>query len=524
MTLRFDPLGLELAQHRFASVAEEMGEALMRSAVSPNIKERRDFSCGVFDARGRLIAHAAHIPVHLGAMSASVQAARTGRRLNPGDVVVLNDPDAGGTHLPDVTVVAPVFFEDEPGAPSFYVANRAHHADIGGMSPGSMPVSRDIYQEGLVIPPITLVNRGEVAVDLLRLLLANVRTPDEREWDLRAQLAVLDQAVVRLQALAEELGTAPLRQSGDGLIAYTAAALRRVLAQLPDGQATAKDVLEPINDQVPTLAVTVAIAGDSIHCDFTTSSGAVPAPINAPRAVTISAVAYVLRCLVDAPVPAGAGLLEPLVLTTRPGSIVDARRPAPVAAGNVETSQRLVDVVLRALAKLAPSRVPAASAGTMLNVAIGAAPGGEAEISYYETVAGGAGAGPWGAGASAIQTHMTNTLNTPVEAIAHAQPFRIVRYAVRRGSGGTGQHAGGDGIERVFEAVQPIAVSVLAERLTSQPYGLAGGSPGQPASLWVESATGERRALAARAACVLQPGERLVVRTPGGGGFGPLAE
>ncbi|MGD8396414.1 MAG: hydantoinase B/oxoprolinase family protein [Candidatus Eiseniibacteriota bacterium] len=519
-TRGFDPIGLEVAEHRFAAIAEEMGEALVRSAISPNIKERRDLSCGVFDGGGRLVAHAAHIPVHLGAMPASVAAALRDCPPGRGDVVIANDPYRGGTHLPDITVLAPVYLRDDAERPAFHVASRAHHADVGGMVAGSMPRSTEIYQEGVVIPPVRIVRGGRIDDDLLALILANVRNPRERDWDLRAQLAVLGLGATRLGVLAGEIGAGALRRDATELLAYAETRMRATLSALPDGEAVAEEVLEPIGGETPCIRVRLTVRGDQARLDFAGSSPAVAGPVNAVRAVTESAVCYVFRCLLAEPVPANAGILAPLAIDTPPGSIVDARSPSAVAAGNVETSQRIVDVVLRALAELVPDRIPAASAGTMLNVAIGGTDAAGRPFTYYETIAGGAGGGPGGPGASGLQTHMTNTRNTPVEAIAHELPLRIVRYRLRAGSGGAGAAPGGDGIERVFELRRPATVSILAERLASRPYGLAGGAPGAAARIEIERDDGTREVLEARTSVRLEPGDRLHVLTPGGGGYG----
>ena len=440
-TPQTNPIDLEVFRHLFAAVAEEMGERLMRSAYSPNIKERRDFSCALFDAQGEMLAQAAHIPVHLGSTPLAVRAVidTFGDAMAGDAVYVLNDPYAGGTHLPDITVVQPLVLDGTAGAasgvPSFYLANRAHHADVGGVSPGSLPVSKHIDDEGLRITPRVL---DDAALDWI----ANAsRTPDERRGDLRAQLAALTAGADRLRSMAERYGVEVLAQRGRALIGYTERIVRALIAELPDGAYAFEDVLD--DDGFGTKAIpircTLTIVGDSARVDFSGSADQVTGPVNAVRAIAVSAVNYCFRCLLPGDLPSNGGVMRPIEVVTRPGSVVDAQYPAPVAGGNVETSQRLVDVVFGALARVLPDRVPAASCGSMNNLTIGGAdprPGmGGRPFAYYETLAGGAGASPSAPGDHALHTHMTNTLNTPVEAFEHAYPARIVRYAVRLGSG-----------------------------------------------------------------------------------------
>ena len=515
-----DAVALAVANQRLAAVAEEMGVVLGRTAVSPNIKERRDFSCAVFDARGGLVAQAAHIPVHLGSTALSVRAAIAGLPLGPGDVAMLNDPFAGGTHLPDVTVVAPVF---ERGArrPFAYVANRAHHADIGGMAPGSMPLATEIYQEGLRIPPVRLIVAGRQHADVLALFLANTRVRAEREGDLMAQWAALRVGADRLRALVARVGGVErLATQMAALQAYSAALMRASLARIPRGVYRARDVLDDDGlgtERIP-IAVAIAVAGGRARVDFSGSAPQTRGPVNANFAVTRSAVLYVFTALAAEAIPPNEGLAWPLRIVAPEGSVVHARFPAAVAGGNVETSQRIVDVLLRALAPALPARIPAASAGTMNNLALGGTVDGRA-YSYYETIAGGAGAGPRGPGASAVHTHMTNTMNTPVEALEAYYPLRIRRQAVRRGSGGRGRHAGGDGIVREIEFLSPAEVTLLAERRRIGPYGLAGGEAGTPGRD-VLTRAGRGRRVVAKTTLSVEAGDRLRIETPGGGGFG----
>ncbi len=514
-----DPVRLEIFKHLFAAVAEEMGVILRRASYSPNIKERRDFSCALFDAQGRMVAQAAHIPVHLGSMPLSVAQAIREHTFAPGDVVILNDPFRGGTHLPDITVITPVFAEGELVA---FVANRAHHADVGGLMPGSMAVAREIYQEGFIIPPVKLVERGRLNRAVLDVFLANVRTPEEREGDLRAQLAANRRGAARVEELVARYGAEQVRAFMAALLEYTAAATRRLLVDVPDGTYTFTDVLDDdgVGQEPVPITVTVTVAGDTATVDFTGSAPQQRGNVNAVYAITLSAVYYVFRCLIGLDVPNNEGCLEPIRVIAPEGSVVNAMPPAAVAGGNVETAQRIVDVLLGALAQACPERVPAASQGTMNNVTIGGLdPRSGRPFAYYETIGGGMGARPTGPGPSARHSHMTNTLNTPVEALEYAYPLRVVRYEVRRGSGGAGRHRGGDGIRRDIEVLCEARVSLLTERRRYPPYGLAGGRPGLPGEN-VLIRDGQEQPLPGKGTVTLRPGDVLSVRTPGGGGYG----
>jgi N-methylhydantoinase B len=523
------PADLQIAHHRLAAIAEEMGLALCRSAFSPNIKERRDYSCAVFDAAGALVAQAAHIPVHLGSTPLAVAAAIARRPMRSGDVVILNDPYAGGTHLPDVTVVAPVHVRRRLVG---YVANRAHHADIGGMSPGSMPLASEIYQEGLRLPPVHLVRGGVLDDDVLQLFLANTRVAAERRGDLLAQLAALRVGAARLTAFVERTGTAGAQRAMTALQDYSERLTRAALRALPRGSWRARDVLDDdgLAASDIAIAVTVRLAGARAVVDFAGSAPQVRGGVNANYAVTLAAVYYVFRTLIGRDVPTNAGFMRPFVVRAPVGSVVNATFPAAVAGGNVETSQRIVDVVLAALARALPRRIPAASSGTMNNVAFGGtrpgAPRGSdlagaatAQFSYYETIGGGAGAGPGGAGCDAVHTHMTNTLNTPVEALEADLPVRVERYAVRSGSGGRGAHRGGDGIVRALVFLAPAQVTLLTERRRRRPPGAAGGGPG--AAGRNELRRGRRvRLLAGKTSIAVEAGDQVRLSTPGGGGWG----
>lgn len=515
-----DGLRLEVFQHLFASVCEEMGELLLRSAFSANIKERRDFSCALFDADGRMVGQAAHLPVHLGSTALSVAAALEECALGPGDAVVLNDPYRGGTHLPDVTVVSPVHLA---GArePAFFAANRAHHADVGGSAPGSMAPARDVHGEGVRIPPVHLVRGGEVVRDTLELLLANMRVPRERKGDLLGQVAANRLACSRLEALAREHSPRALQGRAAELLDWTEALARTRIRGLRDGAFAFEDELELGAGARATIRLRLRVRGDRLECDFRDTDDAVDGPVNTVRAVVLSAVFYVLRLLLPEGTPTNAGVLRPVTVHTRAGSLVDARYPRPVAAGNVETSQRLVDVLLGALAQAAPELVPAASAGTMSNLAFGGS-GPRGDFAYYETNGGGAGGGPAGAGAHALQTHMTNTRNTPIEALEREFPVRVLESTVRRGSGGRGERArGGDGIRRRLRFLAPARVSWIADRQDRGPWGLAGGSDGATGRASVRRAGAARwRRIAGKAALDVDRGDELSLETPGGGGFG----
>jgi N-methylhydantoinase B len=521
-----DPTRLEIFKNVFHSVAEEMGAALRRSAFSPNIKERRDYSCAVYDADGQVLAMGDHMPVHLGAMPASVAAARAAFRLYPGDIALLNDPFAGGTHLPDLTMVMPIFLRGGR-RPSFYVANRAHHADVGGALAGSMGPAREIFQEGLRIPPVKLFRRGELSTDVMALLLANVRTPDEREGDLAAQIAACRTGERRLREIVQKYGEREVRTYGRHLLHYSTEMMRAALRELRAGTYAAEDFLDDdgVNDQPLKIKVRIRIGGGRTDAraevDFTGSSPQCAGNVNAVEAIAISAVYYVFRCLLSEDVPATSGLLAPIRVIAPAGTIVNARPPAAVAGGNVETSQRMVDTLLRALAKAARARIPAASQGTMNNVTLGGKNPrhANAPFAYYETIAGGMGARPTKDGASAIHTHMTNSWNTPVEVFEQIYPVRLRKYAIRRHSGGKGQHRGGDGIIREIELLAETEVGLLCDRRKRGPYGLVGGQDGKPGKNAIVC-DGKNHALPGKCSLIAGAGSILRIETPGGGGWG----
>ena len=521
--MKTDPIELELFRHLLASIAEEMGAVLRKTSFSANIKERRDYSCAVYDAKGETVAMGDHMPVHLGAMPLSVQHAREAFQLAPGDVAILNDPFRGGTHLPDITAVSGVFLKGSR-QPAFYVANRAHHSDVGGMSPGSMPLAREIYQEGIRIPPVLLVRGGHTDRPMLDLILANVRTPVEREGDLLAQIMAIKRGEQRLLELVTKYGLATLRRNMEALKDYSERMLRAAIRRLPSGIYRAEDYLDNdgLSDRPVKIAATVTIQDDQATVDFTGSDPQVEGSVNANFAVAVSAVTYVFRCLVREDIPYTAGVLRPLRVLAHNGLVVSANPPAAMAAGNVETSQRITDVILAALAKAAPQLIPAASSGTMNNLTFGGwdRVRGRA-FAYYETIAGGMGASALSDGLNATHTHMTNSWNTPVEAFEHLYPLRIRSYRIRSGSGGRGKHRGGDGIVREYEFLTGADVTILSDRRTRGLYGLLGGYPGARGrnSLLRGNRT---TPIPGKSRFEVKPGDVLRIETPGGGGYATL--
>jgi len=516
------PVDFEVFKNLFLSIAEEMGVTLCRTGFSPNIKERLDYSCAVYDGEGGTIAQGDHMPVHLGAMPLSVRAAIEAVAMEAGDIVMLNDPFRGGTHLPDVTLVSPVFI-GQARRPTFYVANRAHHSDVGGMTPGSMPVAREIFQEGLILPPVRLVRRGRIVPDVLALLLANVRTPDEREGDLTAQIAANRVAESRLRDTVRRYGRRQTLAYAAALQDYTARVVRAAIRRIPDGRYAFEDALDDDgfgSGRVP-IRVVITIRGSRATIDFTGSAPQVEGSVNANYAITLSACLYAFRCLVGDDVLYNAGVARPLKVVAPSGTIVNALRPSAVAGGNVETSQRITDVVLGALGRALPERLPAASQGTMNNVTLGGVdPRTGARFAYYETLGGGMGGRRGLAGLSGVHTHMSNTRNTPVEAIERYLPVRIRRYALRTDSAGAGQAPGGQGLVREYELLAKATVTVLSERRAGQPYGVEGGAPGgRGRNTLIRD--GREEVLTGKFERQLEAGDVLRIETPGGGGYGP---
>ena len=511
--MRLDPVTLSVLASSLAGIAEEMGAVLIRGSYSSNIKERRDCSTALFDAKGNMVAQAEHIPVHLGAMPEAVRAIMR-RGAEPGDVFAINDPYSGGTHLPDITLVSPVAYQDETIG---YAVTRAHHSDVGGMRPGSMPSdSREIFQEGIIIPPVRLVRGGEYVADVLDLLLANVRTPALRRGDLRAQIAANNIAEERVGELIERRGMETVLAAFEEVVSYAERRTREAIRELPDGEHAAEDFIEgdgTTDDDIPIRA-TVTIEGDSMKMDFAGTADQVRGNVNCPLPVTRSACYFALRVLLPKDIPANAGTYAPLTIEAPEGSLVNASYPAAVVAGNVETSNRIADTVLAALSGFAPEEVPAQGQGTMNNTIIGGS-SGDGGWTYYETIGGGQGASSRGPGPSGVHVGMSNTLNTPVEAFELEYPMRVERYELVYGSGGDGEYRGGDGIVRSVRVLQPASLSLLTDRRRHGPKGAAGGEPG---------AVGENllndQELPPKVGCELGEGDVVTVRTPGGGGYG----
>jgi len=504
----FDAVELEILRTQLESVAEEMGTVLVRGAYSPNITERRDCSTALFDSEGRMVAQAEHIPVHLGAMPEAV-AAVLDRDPRPGDVFLLNDPFQGGTHLPDVTLVSPLTDDGEIVA---YAVSRAHHADIGGATPGSMPAGAgEIHVEGVRIPPVRYVAGGERNDAVERLLLANVRNPAQRRADLRAQRGANERAGERVRELLTDHGDR-LLTAFDAVIDYARERVEAELRAVPDGTYHASDVMEGDGntDRDIPIRVAVTVDGPTMTADFEGTASQVPGNVNAPLSVTKSAVYFVLRCVTDPGIPPNRGCYDPVTVHAPEGSLLNPQPPAAVVGGNVETSQRVADVVFAALSGAAPERVPAGGQGTMNNLVVGSS-----EFVYYETVGGGAGATARSDGHSGVQVGMTNTLNTPVEALETAYPLRVEQYALRRGSGGRGHTDGGDGLVRSVTVEQPATVSLLTERRRHAPRGVSGGGDGEPGRNLVDG-----EPVPAKVTLDVDAGTTVTVETPGGGGYG----
>ena len=519
-----NPISLELFRSALTAIAEEMGVVLTRSSYSPNIKERRDFSCALFDLEGRLVAQAAHIPVHLGSMPDSVASALdTFDHFSPGDIIALNDPFLGGTHLPDITLIAPIYVQvDAEQRLIGFAANRAHHSDVGGMSPGSMPMATEIHQEGIIIPPVKLWEADRPNQVLLEVLLRNVRTPDERRGDLAAQIAANRTAIRRMQELIDRWSLSTTEEHMDALIAYAERIARASIEAIPDGHYEFTDHLDNdgVSDEPVPITARVTVQGDTITVDFTGSGQQTRGNVNAVAAVAKSATYYVVRCLMPEDAPMNHGTFAPVTVIAPEGTVVNARPPAAVAQGNVETSQRITDVVFGALATALPDMVPAASQGTMNNITAGGIdPRTGQPFAYYETMGGGMGARPGLDGLSGVHTHMSNTLNTPVEAFEYAYPMRVNAYRLRDHSGGEGAARGGDGLVREFTFEVPTEVTLLTERRSIQPYGLQGGEPGMRGENRLQHG-GQEKVLPGTVHFQASPGDRLTIFSPGGGGWG----
>lgn len=508
-----NPIELSLFASRLEAICGEMGAVLRKSAFSPNIRDRLDFSCALFDAAGGLCAQAAHIPVHLGSMAYAMVQLVAACDWSEGDMVVLNDPYLGGTHLPDVTLIAPVFVDGELCG---FVVDRAHHADIGATSPGSMPMSRTLEEEGQVIAPIHLLRGDAIEPGILRRLIMSTRNRGDSEGDFLAQIAAARAGRERLAELIQSTGTPAFRAALNELNAYGERLAGQALAAIPDGVYRFEDCMDDDGQGQLDIPIRVALSIERgrVHADFTGTAEQVSGNINCPLSVAAAAVLYVFRCLMPPQTPACAGAFRAIALSAPDGCLLNARRPGAVAAGNVETSTRVVDAVLGALAQAIPERIPAASHGSMNNLAMGSAAPGEA-WDYYETIGGGMGAGRDGGGLSGVQTHMTNTLNTPIEVLESRHPVRVLRYGLRRGSGGAGQTPGGDGLVRELELLAPTHATLISERRRHGPWGLAGGESGLAGAQWVNG-----EPVAGKVELALESGDRLRIETAGGGGYG----
>jgi N-methylhydantoinase B len=511
-TADIDAVELEILRNQLEAVAAEMGEVLIRGASSPNITERRDCSTALFDATGRMVAQAEHIPVHLGAMPGAVEAVRE-QNPDPGDTFVLNDPFQGGTHLPDITLVSTL---SRAGEILGYAVSRAHHADVGGMAPGSMPAgARDIHQEGVRIPPVRLEHDGEIVDSVESLVLANVRNPTERRADLHAQLGANERARERVGDLLDDHGDR-LLQAFDAVIDYSRERIEAQIGDLPDGTYSARDVMEGdgVTESDIPVEVTVSVDGRAVDVDFSGTAEQVPGNVNAPLAVATSAVYFVVRSVTDPDIPPNHGCNDPVTVHAPDGCLVNPRPPAAVVGGNVETSQRVADVVFAAFSEAAPERVPAQSQGTMNNLIVGSS-----DFTYYETIGGGAGANPDSHGLSAVQVGMTNTQNTPVEALETEYPLRVEEYSIRRGSGGEGRFRGGDGIVRAVTLEEDATVSLLTERRRHAPRGAVGGEDGVTGRNLVDG-----ESVPAKVTRELDAGTTVRIETPGGGGYGAATD
>lgn len=509
---------LSIYNNILSSIAEEMGSTLVMSAFSPNIKERKDLSCAIFNSSGDMIAQAAHIPVHLGSMSFSVEAI-LGMDINDGDVFVLNDPFKGGTHLPDITCIAPVFIDNRL---EFFVASRAHHADVGGKTPGSMPLSTTIHEEGIIISPSRLYDGGRLNESLLSGIMNATRNPVEREGDFTAQVASLKTGRSRILESVSKYSLQTIKEASAQLLDYSEQLTRTVITDIPDGDYYFGDYLD--DDGAGTenieLKVRISVRDDNVRVDFRGSSKSVKGCVNAPLSVTTAAVLYCFQCLAPEELPLNSGPLRLIEILVDDDSILNASYPSAVVGGNVETSQRVTDLVFGALSKAIPDRIQAASCGTMNNVTFGGHYSDtDSDFAYYETIAGGMGARNGKNGENAVQTHMTNTLNTPVEAIERELPVRIRSYSVRYGSGGTGRYRGGDGIIREFEFLTRSQVSIITDRRNHAPYGISGGSPAMTGRNYLIK-NGEYVQLKPKSTFVVETGNVLRVETPGGGGWG----
>ena len=504
--------------------AEEMGIVLRNSAYSPNIKERMDFSCTIFDSEKRLAAQAEHIPVHLGSMQLAIQKGleKFKGKLEDGDMILFNDPYISGTHLPDITLICPIFYKDKIIA---YSANKAHHSDVGGKAPGSMAGdATEIYQEGIVIPPVKFVKKNVIDKEIVSILLSNIRTPEIRMGDLRAQMAANILGKRRILELVDRYGTETLHKAMEEIMNYSERRMRIEISRMPKGSYSAVDYLENTgtSNKKVKIQVTITVEKNRLLIEYSGTDKQVNGPVNAVLGVTLSGVYYVLRCLTDPSIPMNDGCYRPVKMHVPEGTLMNPTLPAPVAGGNVETSQRNVDVLLKVFAQILPEKVCAACQGTMNNIAVGGInPENGKSWTFYETIAGGFGGRKGIDGVDAVHSHMTNTMNTPIEAIETVYPIRFLKYELRKNSGGPGKWRGGVGLERSWMLLAPSAtLSVLAERTKMPPWGLYGGKPGAKGEYYIIKPNGKRIKLKSKCTIKMEKGDVFIVRTPGGGGYG----
>lgn len=513
--------GWEIIAKATEFVAEEMGVALKRSAISPNIRERMDHSCAVLNNHGRIVAQAEHIPVHLGSFKTGSDNImswmnRNGIMLEKGDMLILNDPYISGTHLNDVTVIAPVYHRSGLFA---HVINKAHNVDVGGPVPGSLnPNARKLNDEGFIIPPVKIIREGTLDKGLFSVILENFKDPCTAEGDLNAQLAANRMGIERVAALLERYGPDRVGKSWDDSMKHSGQLALKEIMEWPHGIFEAEDFLELGQATLP-LKVKLEISDKGINADFTGSSEQIPAPLNAVPGVTYSATAFAVRSVMKSDIPTNDGFYSTISITAPEGTILNPVKPHPVSAGNVETTQRVADLVLLALGRAMPGRVPAASSGTMMNVMMGGINEEGKYWAYYETIGGGNGARPNGPGISGIHSNMTNTLNTPVEVAEMEYPLEFTANKIREGSGGAGRYRGGDGIIRSYRVRVPSTISIIGERFIVPPWGLDGGGPGKPSSVVVVS-KGRRRQMPGKFTIDLDAGDEVIIETPGGGGYG----
>ncbi len=514
-----DLITFQVIRGSLVNACKEAGIVLRNTAFSPNIKERMDHSTAIITPNIELVAQAEHIPVHLGSMSWGVKnTLKHIDELEEGDIIIVNDPYIAGTHLPDLLMIKPVFFKGEIIA---FVVNKAHHSDIGGMTPGSMPSdASEIYQEGLIIPPVKLVKRGRVNEDILRLILANVRTPKVRLGDIEAQISANMILEKRIVEIAKKYGTESLLEVMEKMLVRSERMLRRRIAHIPQGKYQGEDYLEA-KDKILRIKATIEIKEGNILIDFRGSDEQVDEPINAVMGVTLACVLYVLKTISDPYGIANDGYLRITKVYAPEGTIVNAKPPAPVSGGNVETSQRIVDVLFKALSKALPNTIPAASQGTMNNISVGGYDEKGNGWTFYETIGGGMGARPMLDGLDGVHTHMTNTMNTPIEVLEKYYPIMFVKYELRRDSCGAGMWRGGCGIERVWIFLgKKATLSIMGNRVYTRPWGLKGGMPGAPAEYIIEKSDGKTIRLKPMSTIRIFKGDKIIIRTPGGGGYG----